>query len=960
MPEPTRRRSTSRRALGAAVGLAVAATGLAVAAPAQAVSPSLVISEVYGGGGNAGSTFKNDFIELYNPGPTAVSVDGWSVQYRSAAPSSATNTQVTTLSGSVAPGGYYLVQQAAGTGGTVDLPTPDATGTIAMSGTASQVWLSDGTTALKPAAGSVPTGAGIVDFVGIGSTATSFEKAPAPGTSNSISVSRTKPDADDNSLEFTTGAPTPRNKGAVEEPPPAEPTERTIREIQGTGPTTPLAGDPVITSGVVTAAYPSGGFFGFYLQTPGTGGARDLATQTVSDGLFVHQDRTAGPVTVTPGDHVEVTGVAGEYAGLTQVTVSAAADIVELTEPAAAPTPGTTVAWPATDAQKESLEGMLYAPGTGFTVTNTFATNQFGEVGLALGDRPLIQPTEVADAGSAEATAVASDNAARAITLDDGASTNFTAQSFTASVCGTRPTPCLLNGDQTPPYVSTTEPVRVGAPTTITAPVILSQGGSPSAPTYRFQPTATVVGPDNATSPATFADTRTAAPDAALIDAEGASDIQVASFNVLNYFTTLGDADDDNVGDAGCAAFNDRTGDGNTVSGGCDQRGAWDPQDLARQQQKIVAAINALDADVVGLMEIENSAALVETPDEATNTLVAALNAAAGSQVWAANPSSSELPAPAEQDVITNAIIYRTAAVTRLGEARALGTLSADGQAFGNAREPIAQAFTPVGGGEDFMVVVNHFKSKGSGVDDMTGQGNANPDRVAQATALAAWVPTVQDETGTESVLLVGDFNAYTQEDPMQVLYDAGYDDSELLSGNDEYSYSFSGLSGSLDHVLLNTAAQASFTGSDIWNINSGESVALEYSRFDVHATDFYVPGPYRSSDHDPVVVGLDLVDEPVLLPATVSVKQTPPKVKVDKTRTKLTITVEAEGVRPVGTITITGVEGDPVTVQLEGGTATVRLPEFTTTGDKELSITYSGDDEVEQTTTTHVVRVVR
>ncbi|WP_341925943.1 ExeM/NucH family extracellular endonuclease [Nocardioides psychrotolerans] len=958
MPESFRRRTTAHRALGAAVGLTVAVTGLAIASPAQAVSPSLVISEVYGGGGNSGATLTHDFIELHNPTSAPVSVDGWSVQYRSSGGTGA--GAVTTLSGSVAPGGYYLVQQAKGAGGTQALPTPDATGTIAMSGSAGQVWLSNGTAPLTPPGGSVPTGAGIVDFVGFGGAA-SFEKAPTAGLGSTTSAARTKADADDNSTEFTVGAPAPQNSGSgAEEPPPAEPTEQTIPEIQGTGATTPLAGDPVITSGVVTAAYPSGGFFGFYLQTPGTGGARDLATQTASDGLFVYQDRTAGPVTVTPGDHVEVTGVAGEYAGLTQVTVSAAADIVELTEPAVAPSPATTAAWPASNAQKESLEGMLYAPGAGFTVTNTFSTNQFGEVGLALGEKPLIQPTEVADAGSAEAAAVAADNAARAITLDDGASTNFTAQSFSAAACGTRPTPCLLNGDQTPPYVSTTEPVRVGAPTTITAPVILSQGGSPSAPTYRFQPTATVVGPDNATSPATFTDTRTAAPDTALVNAQGASDIQVASFNVLNYFTTLGDADDDNVGDAGCEGYYGRDGDGTNVAGGCDQRGAWDPADLQRQQEKIVAAINALDADVIGLMEIENSAALGETPDEATNTLVAALNAAAGSQVWAANPSSTELPAPAEQDVITNAIIYRTAAVTRLGEARALGTLSADGQAFGNAREPIAQAFTPVGGGEDFMVVVNHFKSKGSGADDGTGQGNANPDRVAQATALAAWVPTVQDETGTESVLLVGDFNAYTQEDPMQVLYDAGYADSEVLSGNDEYSYSFSGLSGSLDHVLLNTAAQASFTGSDIWNINSGESVALEYSRFDYHATNFHQPGPYRSSDHDPVVVGLDLVDEPVLLPATVSVKQTPPKVKVDKTRTKLTITVAAEGVRPTGTITVSGVEGDPITVQLERGTATVRLPEFASTGDKELTITYSGDDEVEETTTTHVVRVVR
>ncbi len=153
----------------------------------------------------------------------------------------------------------------------------------------------------------------------------------------------------------------------------------------------------------------------------------------------------------------------------------------------------------------------------------------------------------------------------------------------------------------------------VGARTTFVDDVIFTEGGSPSAPTYRFQPLTTVVGPANAGSPATFENTRTAAPDEALISETGDADLKVASFNVLNYFTTLGDADDDNVGDGGCSPFRDRDGDGNTVSGGCDQRGAWDPQDFERQQSKIVSAINALDADVVGLLEIENSLTLGET-----------------------------------------------------------------------------------------------------------------------------------------------------------------------------------------------------------------------------------------------------------------------------------------------------------------------------------------------------------
>ncbi|GGR62524.1 5'-nucleotidase [Nocardioides luteus] len=613
-----------------------------------------------------------------------------------------------------------------------------------------------------------------------------------------------------------------------------------ISEIQGTGTTSPLDGQTVTTSGIVTAAYPSGGFFGFYLQTPGTGGSLDLGSHQASDALFVYQPRSAGAVTVEPGDAVTVTGEVGEYAGLTQVTVPAAGDIV--TDGTGSIEPVVS-AWPATDAQKESLEGMLFTPQGDITVSNTYGVENYGELGLAHGDHPLLQPTEVARPGSDEAAAVEADNAARAIVLDDGSSTTL------------RPPT-----SRTIPYVSNTSPVVVGASVDFRGPVIFSEGGSPSAPTYRLQPTQ-VATADPATWPVDFENVRTEAPDERKIGRR--ADVKIASFNVLNYFTTLGDADDDNVGDGGCTAYKDRDGDGNNVSGGCDQRGAWDPADFERQQSKIVSAINALDADVVGLMEIENSARLGETPDEAPRSLVAALNEAAGSQVWTANPSSDELPDASGSDVITSAIIYKRSAVRPLGKARALGTQSGDDQAFGNAREPIGQVFKPTVGGAPFFFVVNHFKSKGSpgpwpgDGDTGDGQGASNESRVRQATALVEWVSAIKTETGLADVALVGDFNSYTQEDPMQVLYQAGYADSETLSGNEEYSYSFSGLSGSLDHVLLNRHAQRRFTGSDIWNINSGESLLLEYSRYNYTGADLHTDSPFRSSDHDPVVVGL-------------------------------------------------------------------------------------------------------
>ena len=224
-------------------------------------------------------------------------------------------------------------------------------------------------------------------------------------------------------------------------------------------------------------------------------------------------------------------------------------------------------------------------------------------------------------------------------------------------------------------------------------------------------------------------------------------------------------------------------------------------------------------------------------------------------------PSSADLPALSEQDVITNAIIYRPAVASRDGDARALGTESGSAGAFGNAREPIGQAFTPTAGGEPFLFVVNHFKSKGSpgpwpgDVDSGDGQGASNESRSRQAQALRDWVPTVQGDV--ETVVLAGDFNSYRYEDPLQTLYDAGYTDAGAQFAPDEFSYSFDGRSGSLDHILVNGPGLARATGADIWNINASESVALEYSRYNYHGTLFYAPDEYRSSDHDPVLLGL-------------------------------------------------------------------------------------------------------
>ncbi|WP_210651448.1 ExeM/NucH family extracellular endonuclease [Nocardioides sp. SYSU D00065] len=1043
----------SPRHLAAGAGLALLTAGLTpLAAAADPAGTDLVISEVYGAGGNGGASFTHDFVELHNPTSSPISVDGWSVQYRSA---TGTSAQLTPLSGSVPAGGHYLVQQASQAAVGEPLPTPDATGTILMSGSNGAVLLADDTTAITAvgdlaADAATPPPSNLVDMVGYGTTPTSFETANtgvALTSTTSAARSSTGADTDDNADDFAEGTPTPQGSGTATPSGPrvatvpdqtatvglpvtpvtvtatggTSPYEWTatglpaglsiatttsttgentgeitgtpttpgvhevtvtatdaddaqgsttfdivvnpagvlaIDEVQGTGPTSPLVGTTVTTRGIVTSVYPQGGFFGFNIQTPGSGAADiDLATHTASDGLFVRQ--ASGTVTASPGSYVEVRGQVTEFAGATQVQAQPA-DITVVDQDVPPVVTTTTATWPRTAAEKESLEGMRYRPTGAFTVTNTFSTNNFGEVGLAAGDRPLIQRTEVELPGPAAASAVEADNAARSIVLDDGASTNFLLTGNTAQ-CSPQPSGCLLNGHLTPPYVSTTQPVRVGARATFVDDVIFTQGGSPSAPTYRFQPLATVTGPDNANSPATFEDTRTAAPDEALINETGTADLKVASFNVLNYFTTLGDADDDNVGDGGCTPFRDRAGDGATVNGGCEQRGAWDPQDFQRQQSKIVSAINRLDADVVGLMEIENSRTLGETPDEATDSLVAALNADAGAGTWAANPSSTELP-DGGMDVITSAIIYKPASVDRVGQSRALGTLSDAGEAFDNAREPLGQVFRADAGGEPFLFVVNHFKSKGSAgpqpgdADTGDGQGASTGSRVLQATALRDWVAGLQAETGVQSVVLGGDFNSYTMEDPLRVLYDAGFTNVERHFDNGEFSYSFSGLSGSLDHILVNGPALKRSTGTDIWNINAGESLALEYSRWNYHATDFHAPGPYRSSDHDPVILGLRQTTP--VAPIAASVSGTARSVAYGS---KARISVRVAPETASGTVTVS--RGSTVlgTARLASGRGTVRLPKRSLpVGTHALTLAYSGDAAHKAATGTVRVRVTK
>lgn len=313
--------------------------------------------------------------------------------------------------------------------------------------------------------------------------------------------------------------------------------------------------------------------------------------------------------------------------------------------------------------------------------------------------------------------------------------------------------------------------------------------------------------------------------------------------------------------------YSDREGNPLSVSKGCNQRGAWTQESLQRQQDKIVAGISGLGADVVSLEEVENSAKFADTAsdrDAALRTLVTALNTKAGSEIWAFVPSPANRIDASKEDVIRTAFIYKKASAEPVGDSTIL-----DDDAFtGIARQPLAQAFKAKGADDasQFLAIVNHFKSKGSAPpkdpsDNKQGQGASNKARVAQAKALLSFADKLKADKKTNKVVLMGDFNAYNKEDPLLEITKAGYSD---LDPDGKYSYVFGGRSGSLDHIFVSDAFKPSVTGSDIWNINSVESVAFDYSRFNYNVTNYYAANQFAASDHDPVIVGLNLNTAPL------------------------------------------------------------------------------------------------
>jgi predicted extracellular nuclease len=553
-----------------------------------------------------------------------------------------------------------------------------------------------------------------------------------------------------------------------------------IHDVQGSGSSSPEAGNGVIVDGIVTADFQGAGQLnGFHVQEPDS----DVdANPNTSEGIFVFSTL----VDVNVGDFVTVTGVATEFNGLTEV--GSVTSIV--VESSGNPLPAATaISLPSTEAERETVEGMLVTFPQDLTISEFFNFDRFGEI--VLSDGRQFQPTAVFDPGSPEATALATANALGRITLDDGRSSQ-------------NPDPAIHpNGD----VFDLTNLFR-GGDTVANVTGIMDYAFG----LYRIQPTQ---GADY-----TAVNARGPVPDVG-------GNLQVASFNVLNYFTTFG------------------------------SRGAANQVEFDRQRDKIIAAITELDADVVGLLEIENN-------DAAIIDLVDGLNTVAGSTKYAYIDTGV-----VGTDEIKVAIIYQPAAATPLGSYAVLDS-SVDPRFLDDKNRPaIAQTFMSNSGGAAVTVVVNHLKSKGSACDDVgdpdlfDGAGNCNITRTLAAEALVDW--TAADPTGFDAPsLIIGDLNSYDQEDPIDALIAGGYTDLVAQFGGEfAYSYVFDGQLGYLDHALADADLLPNVTGTEVWHINADEADLIDYlTRFKRDAQDaIYAPDPFRSSDHDPVLIGLDLCE---------------------------------------------------------------------------------------------------
>jgi predicted extracellular nuclease len=584
-----------------------------------------------------------------------------------------------------------------------------------------------------------------------------------------------------------------------------------IHDVQGTGASSPFAGldQVVIIKGIVVGDFQDGAsgthgdLNGFFVQEEDSDADANPLT---SEGIFVFNGSNPA-VDVQIGDQVRVEGEVSEIFGMTQIT--SITGVTVLSGGNAIPTASALSLPVARVGDFEAYEGMRVTFPQALVISDYFNFDQFGEIILT--STRHLTPTAEFEPGP-DAIAAADAFLLDRITLDDGRTNQ-------------NPDPAIHpNGSE----FDLTNLFRGGDTVADVTGVLNYAFGL-----YRVQPT------QGATH--TVENPRPLAPDAV------GGDLRVASANVLNYFTTLDYPSGDPL-DNMCGPFENM---------GC--RGADNAEELARQRAKIISSLSAMDADIVGLVEIENNVS-----DDALIDLVAGLNDATA-------PGTYDCVATGTigTDAIKVALIYKPASVSPVGGHAILDSIVDPRFLDDKNRPTLAQSFFDNVTGGTFTVAVNHFKSKGSNCnnniipdpDTGDGSGNCNLTRTAAAEALVDWLASDPTASGDEDFLVIGDLNAYDKETPIDALVAGGYLDLVAdFKGEDAYSFVFSGQTGYLDHALASESLSPQVTGATEWHINADEPDLIDYdTSFKQDAQDaIYAPDAYRSSDHDPVIVGLD------------------------------------------------------------------------------------------------------
>lgn len=579
-----------------------------------------------------------------------------------------------------------------------------------------------------------------------------------------------------------------------------------IHDIQGAGPSSTLVGQTVVIEGVVVGDFQDDAINLIAVQEEDADADADPVT---SEGILVFEGGSTVPVAT--GDIVRLLGTVTEFGGVTEISPLSEIVVCEaLTGTATAATIDLPVS---AVADLEAYEGMGVVFPEELTVTETFQQATFGEVVLSADGRQF-NPTNIAPPAPGVGEDLDSDRIIDSlepgrIILDD-----------------------LANGELSfgptdlPPHVDADGTRRAGDTVTGLTGVLDEAFGQ-----YRIRPVGTVP----------FASGNPPGPAPAV-----GGDLTVASFNVLNFFETF---------DTGASVC------GPVSSSGC--RGADNANELDRQRTKITAAISEMDADVVGLIEIEN---------DATDSLDALL---AGLPDYIAVATGT-----IGDDAIKVGFIYQADTVTPVG-APAILDSSVDPRFIDTKSRPaLAQTFEHNATGDLVTVVVNHLKSKGSSCADVgdptstNGQGNCNGTRTMAAEAMADWLATDPTGSGDPDVLIIGDLNSYANEDPIVALETAGYTDlvEQFVPAPERYSFIFGGASGYLDHGLANPPLAPKVAGTAIWHINADEPRFRDYnddildagenpfsSEGDLNPAAAFQPDAFRASDHDPVLIGLNM-----------------------------------------------------------------------------------------------------